>query len=112
MKAGIFSYMTLVLVTVFLASAVAGEEIKIGAGQAPTKNILEPIKTHFEKASGISLSIVPSGPKVALQELEKGTVEVPWEGSSSRTGLPTSKKRGAKSKIPVPCSISRSARTG
>ena len=64
------------LISVF-ASA---DEIKVGAGQAPTSNILKPIKEPFQKATGTSLSILPCGPKAALEELLKGSVEVALGG--------------------------------
>jgi phosphate transport system substrate-binding protein len=54
--------------------------LKIGAGAAPTENILKPIKTAFEKASGLSLNTLSNGPKQAFIELEKGTVDAAAAG--------------------------------
>ena len=38
-----------------LAGTAFAEDIRIGAGAAPTENILKPIRAAFEKASGITL---------------------------------------------------------
>lgn len=58
----------------------AANELRIGAGAAPTENILKPIRTAFEKASGITLSTISNGPKQAFIELEKGAVDAASAG--------------------------------
>ena len=58
------------------------EELKIGAGAAPTENILKPIKAAFEKSSGLTLNTLSNGPKQAFIELEKGTVDAAAAGLS------------------------------
>lgn len=90
-----------VTITVFLftlCSGVFAAEIKVGAGQAPTENILKPIKEPFEKATGIKLSITPSGPKVALIDLEKGVYDVALGGLSFEDWLNYVKKEGGEVK--------------
>lgn len=76
-----FLVFTLVLsvLSLFTSGAIA-DELKIGAGAAPTENILKPIKTAFEKASGLSLNTLSNGPKQAFIELEKGTVDAAAAG--------------------------------
>ena len=68
--------------TVALGGIAAAEELKIGAGAAPTENILKPVKAAFEKASGLTLNVLSNGPKQAFIELEKGTVDAAAAGLS------------------------------
>lgn len=69
-----------ILLTTALAGTVLAEELKIGAGAAPTENILKPLKSAFEKSSGLSLNVLSNGPKQAFIELEKGTVDAAAAG--------------------------------
>jgi phosphate transport system substrate-binding protein len=85
-----------ILISVF-ASA---DEIKVGAGQAPTSNILKPIKEPFQKATGTSLSILPCGPKAALEELLKGSVEVALGGLAFDDWIAMMKQEGSEVKDP------------
>lgn len=76
---------TLVLVVslIFTGSLIsAAEELKIGAGAAPTENILKPIRNAFEKSSNLTLNILSNGPKQAFIELEKGTLDAAAAGLS------------------------------
>lgn len=90
---------TFLLSLVFCFSANASE-IKIGAGAAPTENILKPIKEHFEKATGIKLQIISSGPKIALEDLQKGTINAAAAGLTLDDWLALMKKEGAEVKDP------------
>lgn len=75
--------LTTVLIFIFaMSTGVFAGEVKVGAGQAPTQNILVPIKKHFEKATGINLVIITGSPKTALVILEKGFVEAALGGLS------------------------------
>jgi len=56
------------------------EDIRVGAGAAPTENILKPIKAHFEKATGLTLVTFASGPKNAFIDLEKGSLDAAAAG--------------------------------
>jgi phosphate transport system substrate-binding protein len=76
-------------------------EIKIGAGAAPTENVLKPVKEAFEKSSGISLQIISSGPKIALQDLDKGAVDAAAAGLSFDDWMALMKKEGAEVKDPA-----------
>lgn len=69
----------LLMSTVGIACA---EEITIGAGAAPVENVLKPIKAAFEKASGLKLTIQDNGPKIALLDLDKGSVDAAAAGLS------------------------------
>jgi phosphate transport system substrate-binding protein len=78
----VVSLTTFVFFIVAMSAGVFAGEVKVGAGQAPTQNILVPIKEHFEKATGINLVIVAGSPKTALVILEKGNVEAALGGLS------------------------------
>jgi len=56
-----------------LAFAVFGyaQEISVAGGGASFDNVLKPIKEPFEKAAGIKLNIIASGPKVALMDMDR-----------------------------------------
>ena len=78
-----FSLMKRIVTTLALtliAGTTFAEDIRIGAGAAPTENILKPIRAAFEKASGITLNTISNGPKQAFIELEKGTVDAAAAG--------------------------------
>lgn len=81
---------------VFIAGQqVSAEELKIGAGAAPTENILKPCKEKFEKTTGIQLVIIASGPKVALNDLDRGAVDAAAAGLSLDDWLALMKKEGS-----------------
>jgi len=64
-------------VVVFLLSlcfSVFAEEIKVAAGSTASAAVLQPLKEHFEKATGHKLSILTAGSKAAMTELEKRNV--------------------------------------
>jgi phosphate transport system substrate-binding protein len=86
---------------VMTAGAATAEELKIGAGAAPVENVLKPVREAFEKATGIRLSVTPSGPKVALQDLERGTVDAAAAGLTLPDWLAMMKKEGAEIKDPA-----------
>lgn len=89
-----------VSMSLFAATAVA-EEIRIGAGAAPTENVLKPVKDAFEKATGIKLLIVSSGPKIALADLERGAVDAASAGLSFDDWLALMKKENSEIKDPA-----------
>ena len=89
------SILALALVTALFSSGTGNaEDIRIGAGAAPTENILKPIRASFEKASGISLNTISNGPKQAFIELEKGTVDAAAAGLSLNDWMALLKKEG------------------
>jgi phosphate transport system substrate-binding protein len=70
------------MIILFTPASGIAEVLRIGAGAAPTENILKPIRSTFEKASGMSLSIISNGPKQAFIELEKGSLDAAAAGLS------------------------------
>lgn len=87
--------MTLCAVLVsLLATEVMADVVKIGAGAAPTENILKPAEAAFEKTSGLDLSIISSGPKQAFIDLERGTVDAAAAGLSFEDWMVLLKKEG------------------
>ncbi|MEW6739005.1 MAG: substrate-binding domain-containing protein [Nitrospirota bacterium] len=96
--------LVLAVVVIFLLSlsiSAYAQEVKVGAGAAPTENVLKPVKEHFEKATGIKLQIIASGPKIALQDLEKGTVDAAAAGLTFDDWMGLMKKEGAEVKDPA-----------
>lgn len=77
-----------------------GEELKIGAGAAPTENILKPIKEAFERGTGIKLFIISSGPKNAFVELDRGQVDAAAAGLNFEEWMELMKKEGYEVKDP------------
>jgi len=77
-----------------LAVPALAENLKIGAGAAPTENVLKPIEAAFEKASGLDLSIVSSGPKQAFIDLDRGSVDAAAAGLSLDDWMELLKKEG------------------
>jgi phosphate transport system substrate-binding protein len=76
------------------------DEIKIGAGAAPSEGVFKPIKDAFEKATGHKISLVSSGPKIALQDLEKGSLDAAAAGLTVDDWMKLMKKEGAEIKDP------------
>jgi phosphate transport system substrate-binding protein len=64
-----------VLLVIGLSSGLWAQEVKIGAGAAPTENIFNKIMDPFQKATGITLKIVDSGPVQALKDLDNGLLD-------------------------------------
>ncbi len=67
--------MALILTGVMAATAVA-EEVKVGAGAAPTENVFNKIKEPMEKSIGVTLTLTSNGPEQALKDLDAGLVDV------------------------------------
>lgn len=84
-----------------LSIGAYADEIKIGAGAAPTENVLKPVKEHFEKATGIKLHIISSGPKIAMRDLEEGAVDAAAAGLTFDDWMGLMKKEGAEVKDPA-----------
>lgn len=83
------------------AATAAADEIRIGAGAAPTENVLKPVKEAFEKATGHKLLIISSGPKNALMDLERGAVDAAAAGLSFDDWLALMKKENSEIKDPA-----------
>lgn len=70
------------LLCLLLTTAALADVLKIGAGAAPSENVIKPIETAFEKASGVDLSLTSSGPKQAFIDLDRGAVDAAAAGLS------------------------------
>lgn len=51
------------------------EEVKIGAGAAPTENVFKKIMAPMEKSIGVKVVLISNGPSEALKDLDKGAVD-------------------------------------
>jgi phosphate transport system substrate-binding protein len=71
-KAGLVAAAFWVLST---AAPCLAEEVKIGAGAAPTENVFKKIMGPMEKAIGLKVVLVSNGPSEALKDLDKGAVD-------------------------------------
>lgn len=78
---------------------VYADEIKVGAGAAPSNQILKPIKPHFEKSTNLKLTLLEIGPKLAMQDLFKGSIYAAcaglsfdeWAAMMEKEGMPINK---------------------
>lgn len=81
-------------------SLAFADEVKIGAGAAPTENVLKPITQPLLK-EGISLYVSASGPKNAMMDLERGVVDAAAAGLTLQDWLNLMKKEGEPVKDPA-----------
>jgi phosphate transport system substrate-binding protein len=67
------------LASVFLLlsqlSPCLAEDVKIGAGAAPTENVFKKIMGPMEKSIGVKVVLISNGPSEALKDLDKGAVD-------------------------------------
>ncbi|MBI5140673.1 MAG: substrate-binding domain-containing protein [Nitrospirae bacterium] len=85
----------------FLAATIGNsfaDEIRVGAGAAPSSAVLKPVKEHFESATGIKLVHLEQGPKLALQGVIKGELDVAGAGVSFDEWIALMKKEGVEVK--------------
>jgi phosphate transport system substrate-binding protein len=82
------------LFCLLMTTAALADVLKIGAGAAPSENVLKPIKTAFEKAAGLDLSITSSGPKQAFIDLDRGSVDAAAAGLTFDDWMTLLKKEG------------------
>lgn len=78
----------------FMTTLAMADVVRVGAGAAPTENVLKPIEAAFEKASGLDLSIISSGPKQAFVDLDRGSVDAAAAGLSFDDWIALLKKEG------------------
>jgi len=81
---------------VCVASAALADEVKVGAGAAPTENVFNKIKEPMEKAVGLKLVLVSNGPVEALKELDQGKVEAATGGLTFQDWMALMEKEGYK----------------
>ncbi len=75
-------------------SGAFADEIKIGAGAAPSNGIFKPIKEHFEKATGVKMTLLEQGPKMALEEVMRGAIDAASAGLTVDEWIAMMKKEG------------------
>ncbi len=85
-----------VLMALILPALALAEEIKVGAGAAPTENVFNKIKEPFEKASGITLTLISNGPEAALKDLDKGLLDAATGGVAFPDWMEMMEKGGYK----------------
>lgn len=94
-KLGLRAVIAVCLVFTFCMSASA-EEIKVGGGGAACNTILRPVKPHFEKATGITLSVMQSTPKNGLISLLGGGLDAAVAAVSLEGMISGAEKDGVK----------------
>jgi phosphate transport system substrate-binding protein len=83
-----------VLAVVGATSAISGEEIRVGGGGAALITLFQPVKPHFEKATGITLINLQSSPKGGLVNLLDGRVDVTVAAHSLESLITAVRKDG------------------
>jgi len=78
-----------------LSLGAVADEVKIGAGAAPSNAIVKPVKDAFEKG-GDKVTLLEQGPKLALQELLKGGVDIAGAGATLDEWMALMKKEGVE----------------
>jgi phosphate transport system substrate-binding protein len=66
----------IVVALLMVVPAAFSAELKIEGGAPAIEKIINPIKEPFEKATGIKIVPLASGPKVALLNLEAGKIDI------------------------------------
>jgi phosphate transport system substrate-binding protein len=77
-----------------LAGIAQAEEVKIGSGAAAIENIFNKIKDPMEKANGVKLNVISSGPVQAVKDLDAGTVEAAVGGMTFPDWMAMMEKEG------------------
>jgi phosphate transport system substrate-binding protein len=85
----------------YLSTPSFADEVRIGAGAAPTENVFKPIKGAFEKATGLTLAVISNGPKQALFDLDRGNVDAAAAGLSYEEWQKMMKKEGSEMRDPA-----------
>lgn len=87
----------MVFASILVGGSLAhAQEVKVGAGAAPTENIFGKIKEPMEKAIGLKLVVVSNGPVQALQDLDKGAVDAATGGLTFPDWMNLMEKEGYK----------------
>jgi phosphate transport system substrate-binding protein len=77
-----------------ICSRAWSEEVKVGAGAAPTENVFNKIKEPMEKRTGLKLMLISNGPVAALKDLDKGAVDAASGGLSFADWMALMEKEG------------------
>lgn len=89
------------VIIAFSASIAAAESISLVGGSTSIVTVVNPIKSPFEKATGITLNATALGSKVALQKLDSGDAEVSTAAHSFEELTGVIKKDNITLKNPV-----------
>jgi phosphate transport system substrate-binding protein len=92
-KYGLILTIAIAFVLAFSIGAFA-QEVKVGAGAAPSNSILKPVKEHFEKATGIKFTLIEQGPKLAMQDVLKGAIDAAGAGLTLDEWIAMMKREG------------------
>ena len=79
---------------ILLSGSVMAEEVKVGAGAAATENIFNKIKDPMEKANGVKLVVISSGPVQAIKDLDGGTIDAAVGGVTFPDWMAMMEKEG------------------
>jgi hypothetical protein len=90
-----------------MAGPALAEEVKIGSGAAAVENIFNKITEPMEKATGVKLMVVASGPVQAIKDLDAGTIEgavggvtfPDWMAMMEKEGYPIADKSLYKNRV-------------
>lgn len=84
---------TLAAILCFTATvASAAETITLIGGSTSIASVINPVKAHFEKATGITLNATAAGSKIALQKLDAGESDVATAGHTFEELMASVKK--------------------
>ena len=82
------------MLAAYSSSSHDSEDLKIGAGAAPTENIFNQIKEPMEKSIGLKMAVISNGPVAAWKELDNGTVHAASAGLSFSDWVALMQKEG------------------
>ncbi len=96
MKSGKFLVCVLMVAVLlgFKAAVVWSAEVKVGAGAAPSENVLKKIKEPMEKETDLKLTLIDNGPYEALVDLDQGKVDAAAGGLTFGDWLAMMEKKG------------------
>lgn len=80
------------------ATAAGAEEVRIGGGGAPLDGVFRPIKSHFEKATGITINLTFSSATLSFKQLMAGGLDA----STAGVAYPDLLSAMQKEKLDVP----------
>jgi phosphate transport system substrate-binding protein len=89
-----FKAITALMIVGSVMGTALAEEVKVGAGAAATENIFNKISEPMEKANGVKLTVISSGPVQALKDLDTGAVEAAAGGLTFPDWMAMMEKEG------------------
>jgi len=85
-----------VMILLLLPQISIGEEVKVGAGAAPSENVFKKIQVPMEKAIGLKLVLIDNGPSEALRNLDNGLLDAASGGVTFDDWMAMMEKEGYK----------------